>query len=217
MNSRRHRGTERAGRVVRRVAALGLCLFAAGSSGAQCGAGILNPQFQNRLSGTLFPIAPGSAPFVLIEVINNTNFEVTFLLTTEDSIGSRTENLTTTPALPRQAKIVACPVTQIALGTPGDPDSPAIRVITNPVTGAFLEIPFIDPATGRSRNALTEGASFLCGDTVIFLVSLAPTQPGRVAVTVGRIDGGSQLGPFSGPATFDNLLDVATIIPPEGP
>ena len=88
----------------------------------------------------------------------------------------------------------------MGLGTLDDPDSPAIRII-DPATNTFFEVPF-------GRNPLTDGRSFVCGDSVIFLVTQDPTLPGGVRVSVGRIDGGTQIGPFTGRDTFENLENI---------
>ncbi len=182
-----------------------LSVLAGLSSAATCATGVLNPQFLNLQTGAVFPVAPGDTEFVLVEVANQTREkQVTFLLSVETADGPQTLELVTTPDLPTQAAVFSCPVARIGLGELGNLESSGIR-ITNPETGQFFEAPW-------DRNPLTEGRSFLCGDTILFLATTDTSVAGSVVLTVGRIDGGAQAGPFSGADTFENLEEIVIVL-----
>jgi hypothetical protein len=181
-----------------------VALAAGGSFG--CIDGILNPSFVNRSSGGVFPVAPGDTDFIAVMVANQTNRDIVFRLTAEAADGVQQIELNTTPNLPRQGTTFLCPVSRIGLGTLGDLASGGYIISPPGIPNQFFEAPF-------ARNPLTEGRSFICGDTVIFFAFQDVNVAGGVSISVGRIAGATQTGPFTGADTFENLEDIIFVDP----
>jgi hypothetical protein len=152
------------------------------------------------------PIAPGDTPFLMIKVINRSStFTVDFLIQTETT----TVNGTTVGGGELRdirsnggdaALVVPCPVDRVGLGNLNDPNSTGYRVGFTGQTDK-VEVPW-------NRNPLVSGFSYNCGDTIVFLVTDSQTDRGGVLVTTGLIGGASEMGPFSGPDTFEILEDL---------
>ena len=156
-------------------------------------------------TGSSLPIAPGDTPFVLIKVINRSSqFTIDFLIQTE------TTTTTGTVATSRElrnvrsnggnaALIVQCPADRIGLGNLNDPESIGFRV-------GFPGQEKIGVAWGQAP--LVSGFSYNCGDLVVFLATDSATEPSGVRIDTGLIGGASEVGPFTGPDTYENLEDL---------
>jgi len=158
------------------------------------------------LFGSAVPAAPGDTPFVMIKVINqSSSFAVDFIIQTETTTASGTTvgggTLRNVRSYGGDASlIVPCPVDRIGLGNLNDPNSTGYRV------GVPGEADKVDVAWGQAP--LVAGFSYNCGDTVLFMVVDSQTESGGVLVTTGLIGGATEVGPFSGPDTFEILEDL---------
>ena len=59
-----------------------------------------------------------------------------------------------------------------------------------------------------NQDPLVSGFSYNCGDTVVFMAVDNANMPGGVEISVGLIGGADQTGPFTGPDTYENLLEL---------
>lgn len=195
MNRTPHFGRRTSGATAGVVALAGIML------GLTIGcAGVLNPQFSNFVSGTTFPVAPGDTDFVVASLSNNTNFDITYRLAAETADGLTTIDVTIPAGVPPSGSVFECPVFRIGLGELGNLNSSAV-VITDPATGQFFDVPW-------GQNPLSLDVSFRCGDTILFFANQDTNIPGGVRISVGRIDGTTQQGPFTGAETFEVLQEV---------
>ncbi len=81
-----------------------------------------------------------------------------------------------------------------------------LDAVTDPATGQFFDVPW-------DQNPLSLDVSFRCGDTILFFANQDTLVPGGVVISVGRIDGTTQQGPFTGAETFEILQEVVFTAP----
>jgi hypothetical protein len=125
-----------------------------------------NPQFIQTLGvGQTVANLPGEAPAVLVEVDNQTNRPIEFLLTWRESEGE-VERLTggLAPEL-KDGLVLFCPLEEVTLGDVSDLDA----------TGAIVRL-----GNGESNDPLIEvepfgvllqqGVNYDCGDSITFTV-----------------------------------------------
>lgn len=155
----------------------------------------LNPQFMEVLGSPFAPIAPGTAPFVLIRGINMTNQRVLFSFEWVPAGTLATTNYGFNVAADMDAGVlVSCPVSQMTLGNLDNPTTPGALIIFDDNTRQEV------PPLGRN---LREGIDYFCGDVVIFAAVRDTSTVGGYSTIYGVVDGSSQGTEFAGPNTFE--------------
>ncbi len=182
----RYIGLETAAAIFGVAIALGGCSLASQS---------LNPQFMEVLGTPFAPIAPGTAPFVLIRNINMTDERVLFSFEWVPA-GTLASAVTGFNLPPDEdgGVLVTCPVSQITLGSLDNPNAPGALVIFDDNTRQEI------PSLGKN---LREGIDYFCGDVVIFATVRDSSTVGGYSTIYGVIDGSSQGTEFAGANTFE--------------
>lgn len=160
--------------------------------------GCLNPELVNRAMGTLYPVAPGDTPFLLVRVVNQTPATVDFVVTYDDgSDQDQTVRFTDlTPEVGEDGILLPWPVFRLALG---DLDDTAAGSITATFTdGLTVQVPF-------GRPALQAGTDYERGDTIIFNLTEDSRSSPFIRVSAAKIRGETQQGPFSRAETFETV------------
>ncbi|HUW84624.1 MAG TPA: hypothetical protein VMZ31_17725 [Phycisphaerae bacterium] len=183
---RRYIGLETAAAILGVAIALGGCSLASQS---------LNPQFMEVLGTPFAPIAPGTAPFVLIRNINMTDHRVLFRFEwiPAGTLASAASGFNVSAGLDGGI-LVSCPVSQITLGSLDNPTTAGALVIFDDNTRQEI------PPLGRN---LREGIDYFCGDVVIFAAVRDSSTVGGYSTIYGVIDGSSQGTEFAGANTFE--------------
>ncbi len=165
-------------------------------------AGCLNPEFVNSKSRSLFALAPGDEPFLLVRIINDTEASLTVPIAYDDGISSPVEDSFTgftnlDPEFREFGFLLHWPVVKVGIGTVDDNPSSALATsfeATFP-DGSTMSIP-------AEMESLKAGIDYNEGDTIIFHFIADSRSPYFIQVNVGRIDGTTQTGPFSRGDTF---------------
>lgn len=179
----------RGSRIWRLVVSASLCMVLA--------SGCLNPDvFNSTAGGTLYPIAPGDQPFVLVEVVNDTTATVDFNITVDEGrvTPKRYVFADLTPATRDAGVLLPFPFLRVAIGDLENPFAPAITA-TLP-DGVTVQVPSM-------QNALVAGVDFQEGDTIIFRLVADARSPTAILLSTGIIDGSTQGGSFSRADTFE--------------
>jgi len=182
---RRYIGLETAAAILGAAIAVGGCNLVSQS---------LNPQFMEVLGTPFAPIAPGTAPFVLIRNINMTDQRVLFNFEwiPAGTLASANFGFNVSAGLDGGV-LVTCPVSQMTLGDLDNPTATGALVIFDDNTRQEI------PPLGR---ILREGIDYFCGDVVIFAAVRDTSTVGGYSTIYGVIDGSSQPTQFAGPNTF---------------
>lgn len=166
----------------------------------------INPELVNTVSGgAVVPAAPGAEEFVVIQLINNSNFFLDALVSVDvpdpgsliADIRSVFENIR--PQGGDAAVVLRCPVDRVGLGSLSDPSSSGFRVGIAPqgkIGVAWGETP------------LVAGFNYDCGDTVLFVAINDATASGGVRIDAGVVSGAAQ--PVPAIDTFGTLEAVLT-------
>jgi hypothetical protein len=169
-----------------------------------------NPVFVNQLSGGNFtPLAPGDQGYVLLHVVNDTDFDI------NTNVGFDAPGWINEPIFvsynPIAAKsqrgiLVPCPVHEVGMGPLNDPSAVALEFTAD--DGGQVTVP-----ASAFPFTLDNGVDYNCGDTVLFTIIADRNSSFGVAVIPSFIDASTQTGPFSGPdtfANFDTFLQMTT-------
>jgi len=171
---------------------------------AVCLTGCLNPGLVNATVGGLYPVAPGTEPFVMARVINDTSATLDIPIVYDNgSIPTFTYQVRElTPEGRDTGVLLEWPVLRIAVG---DLDNPLLPVIVaNFPDGSTTGVYF-------GRPALQAGVDFDRGDTVIFHFTEDSRSPAYIRVSVGRIEAANQPTNYSRDDPFEKvrlLLDA---------
>ncbi len=174
--------------------------------------GCLNPTFVNDVGGGgVIPLAPGDTPFVQVLVVNATeSYTLDVVLGfTPTFQGWNAIGVSGIPPESQGGIVLPCPVTQLGLGDPASLSTPA--VVLTLADGSTANV----PAAAFPFN-VKGGEDFTCGDTVVFTVTESGSTGYGINISVGRVEGSTQTGPFSGPDTFEILEQLITAIDPPG-
>jgi hypothetical protein len=179
--------------VIRVLAGLGLLVAAGCDNVGLVGIG----------GGPSVPVAPGDTPFVLVRCVNaSSQFTVEFLIEVDTPLaeqGAPTGGELTVSPGGNSGQVFQCPVDRITLGSFTDEGAVGYRT-------SFPGGPQIDLVW--DQDPLVSGFSYNCGDTVVFMAVDNTNMPGGVEIVAGLIGGADQTGPFSGPDTYENLLQL---------
>lgn len=148
--------------------------------------GCLNPNLVNQAVGGFYPTAPGDTPFLMVQVINNTQARLDVPIVYDNGVTTPTFFIRDLNPLSYDTGVVlAWPILRVAIGDLNDPVAPTISATY--ANGATQSVPFGHPA-------LQAGVDYQRGDTIVFIVTGNAQSPAYLAVSVGRIDGATQVG-----------------------
>lgn len=157
--------------------------------------GCINPSLYNSETSNLYPLAPGDQPFVLVEVINDTTAVVDYTITVDDGRATPTQYPFSdiTPATRDAGVLVPYPFLRVNLGDLDNPITPSITA-TLP-DGLTIQVP-------PQVASLRAGVDFQQGDTIIYRLVADARSPSAITVSVAKIEGTTQTGPFTRADTF---------------
>ena len=161
-----------------------------------------NPVYVNQVSGGSFaPLAPGDQGYVLLHVVNDTNFDINTIVGF-DAPGWINEPIFVTynpiAAKSERGILVPCPVFEVGMGPLNDPSGVALEFTTD--AGGKVTVP-----ASAFPFSFMNGEDYRCGDTVLFTIIADRNSSFGVTVIPSRIEASTQTGPFSGPDTFANF------------
>ncbi len=216
----------------RRSSSCGLsCLLAVLLLGfAGCGnLTLVNPAFENTVSGGVFPLTPGPlAGFLLVRVKNETIDPIEFVVTIQQEVPRRNEDGTLVPSpdpdggvlSETERKTVFLDTSPNGQGSDIGVLFPCAEVLITFVglgenllstdAAAFVGGGGAGGATGfgipvGSLNPLSfQANNFDCGDTIIFRALQSVGVPGGVSIQPNLLPADEQPSEFSGPSTFVN-------------
>lgn len=163
-------------------------------------ASCLNPELVNQSSGNLYPAAPGDEPFLLVRVINDTQAELDIPIIHDDGTGPQPFIFRgINPGDKGQGVLLDWPVTRVNVGSLDSPFLPTI--IAALPDGVTVTI---------APNLLPAQASvdFNRGDTLVYRFVGDARNPAAIGVTLARIDGTTQQGPFARADTFRTVRQI---------
>jgi len=159
--------------------------------------GCINPELVNSVGGNLYPTAPGDTRFLLVRVINETTATLDIPIAFEDGTGSLPVLVADlTPAGREVGVLFDWPILRVAIADLDNPLAPGI--IATYTDGTSITVP-------SQLNALVAEQDFFKGDTVIYQFTADARSPSAIRVSVGRVDGSTQEGPFTRSDTFEKV------------
>lgn len=163
-------------------------------------AGCLNPDFVSTNFGGLYPAAPGDEPFLLVRVVNDTTATLDIPISFEDGTGALPFTITDlTPEGREVGVLLDWPVSRVAIGDLENPFLPSV------VASLPNGINFIFPP---NQFALQAGVNYNRGDAIIYRFVADARNPAAIGVTIAKIDGSTQQGPFSRADTFRTVRQL---------
>lgn len=163
-------------------------------------AGCLNPDFVSANLGGLYPTAPGDEPFLLVRVVNDTTATLDIPISYEDGTGALPFTiLDLTPDGQEVGVLLDWPVTRVAIGSLDNPFLPS--VVASLPNGINVTIP-------PNMNAAQAGVDYNRGDALIYRFVADSRNPAAISVTLARVDGTTQQGPFSRADTFRTVRQL---------
>ncbi len=157
----------------------------------------LNPQFMEVLGTPYAPVAPGTAPFVVIRVLNMTDHQVIFYISIEPANGEPIQPITANVNSGFDGGMaLSCPIPRITLGDVTNRDATGALIVFDENTRQ--EIPALS-------KILRDGIDYFCGDLIVFAAIKDNSTVGGYSLIYGVLDGSGQPTSFTGPDTF-NLL-----------
>lgn len=160
----------------------------------------LNPDVVNNTTGGLYPSAPGDEPFLLIRIINDTGSDLTQVPIVYDSgTGPQTYNLSVLAGERGTGILLDWPVTQVNVGSLDSPLLPAITVTLR--TGVDVVIPSL-------INNAQASVDYVRGDTLVYRFTADSRNAAAINVSLFKIDGSTQRGPFSRADTFQTVRQL---------
>lgn len=163
-------------------------------------AGCLNPGFVNTVSNNIYPLAPGDEPFVLVRMVNQTSAAITANIDADfgidETYGPITQNLSDYEEV---GFLLEAPVVRVTLGDiDADPFEPTLQALFP--TGLNVLFPI-------GLEPLELGQDYSMGDTIVYVFYNDSRSETSIRVSVGVIDGDTQLGPFRA-NTFDTVRQL---------
>lgn len=167
----------------------------------------INPTLTNSVNGGIYPLAPGDTPFLLVQVVNNSTATLSVPIQVDDG-AITTYRLEDIPPLGRESGILLrWPVLRFAVGSISNPFDATAGIKAVFPSGLQTGVPF-------NMAALQAGVSYFQGDTVIVNVQADQRNTSVLTVSVARIDGMTQQGPFTGADTFETTQLVLDLFDP---
>ncbi|MGB9624349.1 MAG: hypothetical protein ACPMAQ_05750 [Phycisphaerae bacterium] len=161
---------------------LALALFGLLASATGC----LNPDLVNQAVGSFYPTAPGNTPFLMIQVVNQSQARLDVPIAYDNGVTTPVFYIRNLNPLSHDTGVVLpWPVLRLAIGDLTNPLAPTISA-TYP-NGAVQAVPF-------GHAALQAGVDYQRGDTIIFVVTGNAQSPAYLNVSIGRIDGAADAG-----------------------
>lgn len=157
----------------------------------------LNPDLVSQTAGGLYPSAPGGQPFLLVRVVNNTQAMLDIPVIYDGGTGPQTfrfRNLS--PEAEEAGVLLDWPVTRVNIGSLDSPFVPSIEASLP--DGTNLLIP-------PDLYAAQAGVDFNRGDALVYRFVADSRNPAAIGVTLAKIDGTTQQGPFSRADTFQTV------------
>ncbi|GMV97407.1 MAG: hypothetical protein AMXMBFR83_17650 [Phycisphaerae bacterium] len=162
--------------------------------------GCLNPDFVSTNLGGLYPSAPGDEPFLLVRVVNDTTATLDIPISFEDGTNSLPFTITDlTPAGREVGVLLDWPVTRVAVGDLENPFLPS--VVASLPNGINVVIP-------PNQYALRAGVDYNRGDAIVYRFVADARNPAAIGVTIAKIDGSTQQGPFTRADTFRTVRQL---------
>lgn len=167
--------------------------------------GCLNPDFVNRMTGNLYPIAPGDTPFLAVRVINDTEATLEIPIVYDTGLTPTFTYLVRelTPEARDTGLLLAWPVLRVSVGDLDNPYNPLV-VANFPDGGTAGVYP--------GRAALEAGVDFNRGDTVVFHFSTDSRSPMYIRVNAGIIEADAQSGWFTRADPYQRLRAMLTAL-----
>lgn len=163
-------------------------------------ASCLNPDFVGQTFGGLYPSAPGDEPFLLVRVVNDTAATLDVPIIYDDGTGAQPFLFRDITPQAREAGVLLdWPIARVNVGSLDTPFATTI-VASLPNGTNVLIAPNQFPAQA--------GVDFNRGDTLIYRFTAASPNPAAINVSIARIDGSTQQGPFSRADTFRTVRQI---------
>lgn len=163
-------------------------------------ASCLNPDFVAQTTGGLYPSAPGDEPYLLVRIVNDTAATLDVPVVYDDGTGPQPFLFRDiTPEAGEAGVLLDWPVTRVNVGSL---DSPfASTIVASLPDGTNVLIP-------PNQFPAQAGIDFNRGDALIYRFVSDSRNPAAIGVTIGRIDGSTQQGPFSRADTFRTVRQL---------
>jgi len=160
--------------------------------------GCLNPNFLNSAVGGFYPTAPGSEPFLMVRVINDTTATLDVPIVYDDGTTPTFTYIIRglTPEGRDTGILLEWPILRVALGDLNNPALP-LTLAYFP-DGSSSAVPF-------GQRALEVGVDYDLGDTIIFYFTEDSRSAAFLRVSAGLIDGDNQQGSFDRGNPFGRL------------
>jgi hypothetical protein len=157
--------------------------------------GCVNPQLANRVTGDLYPITPGTQPYLMVRVINDTTATVDVPIVYNDGVADREYIISgLTPEASETGILLEWPVLEVAVGSLTDPYGSGI-IATLP-DGSVAAVPF-------GHDALQAGVNYDRGDTIIFYITPDARSEAFITISIGYIDADWQPDTFTRADPFE--------------
>ena len=151
--------------------------------------GCLNPALLNQQLGGYYPTAPGDQRFVLVRVINDTPAVLDVPIVYDNGIETSIYLIDgLTPEGRETGVLLDWPVLRVGIGDLDNPLLPSI--IASFPDGGTSFVPF-------GQQSLQTGVDYNNGDAILFYINEDNRSPLYITVSVGLIDGDTQLADFS--------------------
>lgn len=163
-------------------------------------ASCLNPAFVEQSTGNLYPAAPGDEPFLLVRIINDTQATLDVPVVYDDGTGAIPflfQDIS--PAVREVGVLLDWPITRVNVGNLDSPFATTIEASLPDGTNVLIP-PGQFPAQA--------GVDFNRGDALIYHFRAPSTNPAAIVVSVSRIDGATQQGPFTRADTFRTVRQL---------
>ncbi len=148
--------------------------------------GCLNPNLVNQAVGSFYPTAPGNTPFLMVQVVNQSQARLDVPIVYDNGVTTPTFYIRSLNPLSHDTGVVLpWPVLRLAIGDLTNPLAPTISATY--ANGAVQAVPF-------GHAALRAGVDYQRGDTILFVITGNAQSPAYLNVSIGRIDGAADAG-----------------------
>jgi len=163
-------------------------------------ASCLNPDFVSQTAGGLYPSAPGDEPFLLVRIVNDTTATLDVPIMYDDGTGPQAfVFLDLSPEAREAGVLLDWPVSSLNVGSLDSPFLPAITATLPDGTNLLV---------AANLNPAAAGVDFVRGDALLYRFVADARNEAAIGVTVARIDGSTQAGPFSRADTFRTVRQI---------
>jgi len=125
--------------------------------------GCLNPNLVNQAVGSFYPTAPGNTPFLMVQVVNQSQARLDVPIVYDNGVTTPTFYIRSLNPLSHDTGVVLpWPVLRLAIGDLTNPLAPTISATY--ANGAVQAVPF-------GHAALRAGVDYQRGDTILFVIT----------------------------------------------